>query len=305
MIARNASAEPFRAEHRDVAQLFADNLGPVIERTQTAASIRQEAAAVAGATAPETVSAAGSFHDAFLGAAAQELKPPLTAIVAYSDVLDQNDRRMAPAMRSEFVGRVRSEAQRLMGVVDDVLDLFRLELGRYMLDLHLGSVNDVVKEAIAAVRPAAAAKDVAIEVSLDESIPAQHLDQGKLRQSAIFLLRNAVRFSPAKGRVAVATKLGDGDVQIVVLDRGPACDPEEAYALESSEGSDPKARKREGFGLHLAKRFVELHGGTVGVGTATDGSVMFWIQLPWSGNLTSLTGDDPFAEELTRIGSGS
>jgi len=309
MIARNASAEPFRIEHRDVAQLFADNLGPVIDRTVASASLRQKAAAVADAPALETAGAAGSFQDTFVDAAGHELKAPLAAILAYADVLDQNDRRMTPAMRSEFVGRLRSDTQRMIEMVDEVLDLVRLELGRYTLDLHLGNLNEAVKEAIAAVRPDAAAKEVAIESSLDETIPAHHIDAAKLRQSAIYLLRNAIRFSPEKGRVAVATKLGDGDVQIVVLDGGPAFDPQGAaaiYELESGARSDPKpARNGEGFGLHLTKRFVELHGGTVGAGVASDGSSMFWIQLPWSRDLTPLVGADPFAQELVRIDAGS
>jgi K+-sensing histidine kinase KdpD len=308
MIARSASAEPFRIEHRDVAQLFADDLGPVIDRTVASASLRQKAAAVADEPAIETAGAAGSFQDTFLRAAGHELRSPLAAILAYADVLDQNDRRMTPAMRSEFVGRVRSDTQRMMETVDEVLDLARLELGRYIPDLHPGNLNDVVREAIAAVRPDAAAKEVAIESSLDETIPAQHIDAAKLRRSAIYLLRNAIRFSPAKGRVAVATKLGDGDAQIVVLDGGPTFDPQGAaaiYELESGARSDPEsARSGEGFGLHLTKRFVELHGGTVGAGVASDGSSMFWIQLPWSRDLTPAVGTDPLAEELVRIDSG-
>ena len=304
MISRSGNAEPFTDDHREVAQLFANNLGPIIERSLAASTLRKNVAEVAAAPAAETVSAAGSFQDSFLTAAGHELKSPLTSIVAYSEVLDQNDRRMTPAMRTEFTGRVRGEAQRMMGVVDDILDLVRLDLGRYMLDLHVGGVNAVVKEAVEAVRPAADAKQVAIEAALDESIPAQHLDTAKLRQSVVHLLRNAVRFAPARSRVAVATRFGDGDVTIEIRDRGPTFDVVEAseiYEIESAAGGSVKrARDGSGFGLHLAKRFVELHGGAVGAGTTAEGEALLWIRLPWGGDLSPLVGADPFAEELTK-----
>ncbi|HEY6572074.1 MAG TPA: GAF domain-containing sensor histidine kinase [Candidatus Eisenbacteria bacterium] len=304
-ISRAASAEAFRAEHRDVAQLFADNIGPVIERARGAASLRQNTAAVADVPAPVESSVAGSFQDSFLHSAGQELKSPLTAIVAYSEVLDQNDKRMTPAMRTEFTGRVRSEAQRMMGLVDDVLDLVRLELGRYVLELRLGNVNDLVKEAADAVRPLAAAKGISLELTLDDTITNQHLDPAKLRHSVIHLLRNAVRFSPVKSRVTVGTKLGDGEVRISVADKGPAieaADPAEIFEIDVVARNDQKrARNGEGFGLHLTKRFVELHGGSVGAGASPDGGSVLWIQLPWSSDLSTLVGADPFVEELTQF----
>ena len=303
-IARSKSAELFRPEHRDLAQLFADSVGPVIERARGAAALRQNAAAVTGALVPTDVSVAGPFQDSFIQSAGQELKAPLTAIVAYSEVLDQDDKRMSPAMRAEFSERLRTEAQRLMGLVDDVLDLVRLELGRYVLELRIGQVNDVVKEAIEAVCVQASAKGITLEASLDDQIPSQHLDTAKLRHSMVHLLRNAISFAPAKSRVTIVTKLGDGDVRITVLDQGPAVEahsPGEIFEIDVVAKNELKrAKNGVGFGLHLAKRFVELHGGTVGAGAAPDGGSMLWIELPWTGDLSTLVGVDAFAEELTQ-----
>jgi len=306
-ISRAASADRFRVEHRDVAKAFADSIGPVIDRARGAATLRQDTAAVAAAAAPTGQSAAGSFEDLFLQSAGQELKSPLTAMVAYSEVLEQNDKRMTPAMRSEFVGRIRSEADRTMGLIDDVLDLVRLELGRYVLELRVGNVNRVVREAMDSVAPSAGAKELTFEARLDETIPDQHLDTPKLLHSIIHLLRNAVRYSPSKGSVVVETKLGDGDVTISVIDGGPAPDsehPDEVFELEgglaSGDGAPKRARQSPGFGLHLTKRFVELHGGSVGASTSAEGASVFWIQLPWGGDLSTLVGGDPFAEELAR-----
>lgn len=304
-VVRTSSAEPFREEHRDLAQLFADNVGPVIERTLAAAALRQNTAATAAAPPPLEASAAGgSFQDAFVTSAAQELKSPLASIVAYSEVLDQNDRRLTPAMRAEFSARVRGEAQRMMGLVDDVLDVVRLELGRYVLELRVGNVNDVVKNAVESVRAAAAGRQVAVELALDSKIPNQHLDPAKLRQAVAHLVGNGVRFTPARGTVRVETILGDGEVRVEIRDGGRTSDAatsDDLFELDSMTRAEGKRAKQGlGFGLHLTKRFVELHGGTVGVEPAEQGA-LFRIRLPWGGDLTPLIGEDPFVEELARL----
>ncbi len=137
-----------------------------------------------------------------------------------------------------------------------------------------------------------------------QRIPSQHFDLAKLRHSVTHLLRNAILFSPPSSRVTIATLMGDGDVRITVLDRGPAvdaADPAEIFEIDVVARNEQKrVRNGVGFGLHLTKRFVELHGGTVGAGATPDGGSMLWIQLPWSSDLSTLVGEDPFAEELTR-----
>jgi two-component system sensor histidine kinase BaeS len=103
----------------------------------------------------------------------------------------------------------------------------------------------------------------------------------------------------------VTTAMEEGEVRITIQDKGPAFDAEEAseiYEIETDGGRDRKrARHRHGFGLHLAKRFVELHGGSVGAEAAADGGGVLWIRLPWSGDVSPLVGADPFAEELARM----
>src|SRR5688572_4678291 len=304
-VCRAARAEPFRLEHRDIGQLFAENVASVLDRACVMDRLRRTTTSLAAAAAPEPAGVPGEFRDSFLGAAGTELKSPLTAIVAYSEVLDSNDRKMTPSMRHEFTGRLRSEAQRLMSLVDDVLDLVRLELGRYLLELRVANVNDVVRAAIEAVRHQADAKSIALETALDQRIPNQHLDPTKVRQSIANVLRNGIRFSPMKGRIRVATWLRDDGVVVEIKDSGPPVSPEEADAVFDLESAAHEECKRckdgLGFGLHLAKRFVELHGGSVSAGPdATGGGAAFWIRLPRGEDLAQMVGTDPFAEELAR-----
>ena len=303
-VSRAAKAAPFTLDHRNVGQLFADNVAASIDRARVMDRLRQSTSLI-GATTTAEAAPAGVFRDSFLSAASAELKSPLTSIVAYSEVLDQNERKMTPSMRLEFTARLRIEAQRMMGLVEDVLDVVRLEMGRYMMELTVSNVNESVRTAIESVRPQAEARGIALELALDQNIPDQHLDAVKLRQAVLSLVRNGIRFSPPKGRVRVSTWLRDDSVTIEIRDSGPPV-PEETAALvfdleQAAAGELKRCKDGLGFGLHLAKRFVELHGGTVAAGSepGTSGA-SFWIRLPRGGDLARLVGADPFVEELAK-----
>ena len=302
-VCRAPKADPFRLEHRDIGQLFADNVAAVIDRAQAMVRVRQTAAA-AEASPQAFENAVSPFRDVLLSAAAAELKAPLSTIVAYSQVLDQNEGKMTPATRQEFSDRLRNEAERTMGIIDDVLDLVRLELGRYLLDLHVGNVNQIARTAIDFVKPAAGKHGITIDVDLDPTIPDQHLDPTKLHQSVLHLLRNAIRLSPAKGRVRLSTALLEKGIRLEVQDAGPSVSVDGSRILFDLEGIGVSAGKRSaegmGFGLHLARRFVELYGGQIGADPAPDGGAVFWLLLPRGDDLATLIGKDPFVEDLTR-----
>jgi signal transduction histidine kinase len=303
-VCRALKAEPFRLEHRDIGQLFADNVAAVIDRAQAMVRIRQTAAAAGTEPPPTAESATGPFRDLFLTTATSELKTPLATIVAYSEVLDQNEGKMTPAMRKEFSDRLRDEAQRTMVLVDDVLDLVRLEMGRYLLDLHFTGVNQIARAAIDLAKPMAEARGITMDADLDPAIPDQHLDPAKLRQSILHLLRNAVRLSPAKGRVRLKTSINEQGIQVEVHDAGPSIPAEAAASVFELESVGERHGKRcgdgMGFGLHLARRFVELHGGQVGAGPSPEGGATFWLVLPRGEDLSSLIGSDSFAEDLAK-----
>ena len=303
---RALKAEPFKLEHRDIGQLFADNVAQVIERALLVQHLEARASGPKpGGPVPKEAAApsATPFQDSFLSSAENELKAPLTTILAYSEVLDQNDKRMTTSMRREFTARVRGEAQRLLTLVDDVLDLARLETGRYLLDLRVDNVNAVARAAVETVRGMAASKQVELSLTVDDKIPDQHLDAGKVRQAILHLVQNGIRFSPPKGRVSVTTWLGDEHIQIEVRDSGPMVEPEAAplvFDIEAQgEGLSKRVKDGLGFGLHLTKRFVELHGGQVGVGESPSGAgAAFWIRLPRGEGLENVIGRDPFVEQI-------
>ena len=303
-VCRASCADPFRIEHRDVGQLFADNVAPVIDRAQAQLRFREAAAAAGTVTPPAEELASGAFRDVFLTSAANELKSPLTSLVAYTEVFDQNDPAMTPATRREFTARLYEEAQRMLGLVDDVLDLVRLELGRYLLDVRLGSVNQAVRAARDIVAPFAESRSVAIDLDLEGSIPDQHFDPAKIRQSLVHILRHAIRFSPQRSRVRLRSVVDGEGMLIEVKDSGPTIPAEASEAMFNLESVGDqfgkRCKERQGFGLHLARRFVELHGGRVGAGPAPDGGAVIWMRLPRGEDLSSLLGSAPFMEDFAK-----
>lgn len=303
-VSRAVKSDPFRMEHRDIGQLFAQNVAGVIDRAVLMMRLRQT---TVPENRPESGSqpAIGAFRDSFLSAAARELGSPLTTILAYSEVLDQNDRRMTPAMRLEFTSRVRSEAQRLNALLSDVLDSVRVELGRYLLELDRVNLNELIRESAESARPIAKAKELDLELALDSKIPDQLLDASKLRYAIGSLLKNGIRFSPPKGQIRVTSWLGDESVQIEFRDAGPPIAPESAPLLfdleHAADQGGPRAKDGLLFGLHLARRYVELHNGSIGAGPAPDGTgAMFWICVPRGEDVSRLIGSDPFVEEIAK-----
>jgi signal transduction histidine kinase len=192
----------------------------------------------------------------------------------------------------------------MLHLIDDVLDLVRLELGRYLLDLRFENVNPVAEAAVDSVRHLADGKRVTIQVALDGSIPNQHLDPAKMRQAITHLLRNAIRFSPPKAGVRLSTSVDDEGVTIEVRDAGPpiqSASTSSLFELEiPADALGARSKEGLGLGLHLTRRFVELHGGSVGAGPTPEGGAAFWIRLPRGEDLASILGSDPFVEELAR-----
>jgi signal transduction histidine kinase len=177
-------------------------------------------------------------------------------------------------------------------------------MGRYLLDLHMTNVNKVAREALELAKPLAEERGVAVDVDLDPAIPDHHMDPGKLRQSILHFLRNAIRLSPAKGRVRLATALEEQGIRVEVQDSGPSIATDACATVFDIESIGGQHEKRcgdgMGFGLHLTRRFVELHGGQVGAGPTPSGGATFWFVLPRGEGLTKMIGDDAFAEDLAQ-----
>lgn len=272
----------FEPHHAELLELFAEHVGGLIERAETLERLGSQARELEADN--RRLQESHRLKDVFLGTATHELKTPLTSVIAYAELLDDNDNRLSREQRTEFLRRLRTEASRLLALIDEILDLTRLESGKLVLKRAAVSLSEVAHGAVETTRATAARHGVTLVESYGDALPPVFVDEVKMRQVVTNLLVNAVKFSPDASRVEVRTAL-DGDwLTLEVVDHGPGVPADEtAHIFELFGQAVTVGGEREvglGIGLHLVKRITELHGGHVGV-NSTDGSgSTFWVRLP-------------------------
>jgi signal transduction histidine kinase len=261
---------------------YCSQLGSLLDRRHTEKALtgarrRAEAAARLAEGALQQAQAADRAKTNFLANVTHELRTPLNAIIGFSEIIGS----AAPAADNAAYGKYIHEAgTRLLGIVNNVLTLARIEADKLEVDEQIASLNEVLCASIKASRPDADAKSVAIAQETD-SDHLVHLDPNKMKQAFGHLLSNAVKFNAEGGAVRVSTKLlPAGDLLVSIRDTGcgiPADDLERV--LEPfNQVEDHLTRENEGvgLGLPLARAMIRLHGGEltltseVGVGTLVD-----------------------------------
>lgn len=276
------STEPFREDHLEVLRVFGAHIAAVIDRAEMMERMGTRTRELEADV--EQLAETNRLKDVFLSTASHELKTPLSSVMAYAELLDDQEERLTREQAREFVTRLRGEAQRLLGLVDDILDLSRLESGAMELKLGHLSLNAVVRDAMQTTRGLARKYGVELRDDLDETLPALPLDEVRIRQVVVNLLVNGIRFSPRDEAVTVRTRLDGRFLRLEVNDRGPGLAPTAALHIFDLFGHGPggegDGRTGLGLGLHLVKRLAELHGGHVGVQDMAGEGSTFWVKLP-------------------------
>lgn len=274
--------ERFEDHHRELLLMFAEHVGAVIDRAEAMERLGVRTRELEQDN--QRLIEANRLKDVFLSTTSHELKTPLTSVIAYAELLDDNEERLEPAQRGEFLRRLRSEAGRLLSLIEDILDLSRLESGRLVLKRAEVRLEELMRTAVETSRSMAERRGVQVRVSGAAGLPALHLDEVKMRQVLVNLLVNAVKFSPEGSTVELSAAPEDDFVRLEVRDQGPGVRPEDAATIfelfaQGVDGQDG-ARGGLGIGLHLVKRISELHGGHVGVNSGAEGGSTFWVRLP-------------------------
>jgi signal transduction histidine kinase len=274
--------EPFKEHHREMLRMFAEHVGAVIDRAEAMERLNVRTRALEEANVK--LNELNQLKDVFLSTASHELKTPLSSVIAYTELLEDNLERLDPAQRADFLRRLRSEAVRLMGLIEDILDLSRLESGKLILRRQLVDLNDIVRDSVETTRTAAEKHSLRIVEEYSEDLPQLMLDEVKMRQVVVNLLGNAIRFSPTGAEITLRTWREPDHFVIEVADHGPGIPPEETPHIFELFGQGVRGREARdgglGIGLHLVKRISELHGGHVGVNTTPGEGSTFWVRLP-------------------------
>lgn len=223
---------------------------------------------------------ATKIQSQFLATVSHELRTPLTSIIAFTELLQK---QATEGKQREYLEDVHESSRRLLDMVNNLLDLSRLEAGRLELFTDLVELPELIYDVVRTLRPLADQKDIRLEVEPIPPLPLVLIDPLRIRQVLMNLVGNAVKFTPSGGMVAVGAQPQPGWVEVSVSDTGPGVAPAdqalifEAFRrVESAHGHHPGS----GLGLALCRNLVELHGGRIWVEAAPGGGSTFRFTLP-------------------------
>jgi len=272
-----------------LALALADRAALAIENSRLYAQerqLRQELEAL-----NHQVQEANRLKTEFVTVVTHELRSPLTSIAGYIELLLEGEGREGAEAQREYLRIVKRNADRLLEMINDLLDIARIEAGKLELKRLPLDLGGLIREAVRALRPQIEGKGQHLILDLAEPLPAVTGDPERITQILINLVSNAHKYTPQGGRVTVATRAEGAQVRISVRDTGIGLSSEEQQKLFTKffRAQHPLVREAGGTGLGLAitRALVELHGGTLTVDSAPGQGATFSVALPTRHNVTS------------------
>jgi signal transduction histidine kinase len=223
----------------------------------------------------------------FLANMSHELRTPLNAIIGFSEVMESGMAGPMSEKQKEFAADIRDSGKHLLSLINDILDLSKIEAGKMELDLKRFDVRMAIDNAMTLVRGRAERHGIRLEANVSPDVTEYDGDERKFKQILLNLLTNAIKFTPEDGMVRLAATRANDGYAFSVTDTGvgiAAEDLERVFEEFQQVGSD-SARKAEGtgLGLSLTRRLVELHGGTIRVSSTPGKGSAFTFTLPREG----------------------
>ena len=220
----------------------------------------------------------------FLANMSHELRTPLNAVIGFSEVLLERMFGEVNPKQEEYLNDILSSGKHLLSLINDILDLSKIEAGRMELEAQAFDLPSALDNALTLIRERAARHSIRLEVQVDPAIGEVVADERKVKQVLLNLLSNAVKFTPEGGKITMSAALNGDAVSVSVADTGIgiAAEDQEAVFEEFRQVGDDYARKREGtgLGLALARRLVELHGGALSVQSELGKGSTFTFTIP-------------------------
>jgi signal transduction histidine kinase len=272
-VTRNRSGE-FPAETIELLRTLATQSALAIENARLFHEIEDKS---------RQLEAASRHKSEFLANMSHELRTPLNAIIGFSEVLGERMFGELNEKQEEYLKDIHASGQHLLSLINDILDLSKIEAGRMELELTEFNLPATLDNALTLVRERAGRHGIALHMTVDDRVEHVQADERKIKQVILNLLSNAIKFTPEEGRIDVRAVPGDGIIEVSVSDTGVGIAPEDQEAVfEEFRQVGPSAAKQEGTGLGLAlcRKFIELHGGTIRVTSAVGAGSTFTFRLP-------------------------
>ena len=219
----------------------------------------------------------------FLANMSHELRTPLNAILGFGELMLDGVYGEVPERMRAPIERMQSNGKHLLGLINDVLDLSKIEAGQLSLSLADYSVDELVRGVYGAVEPLATEKKLSLSMSVPPGLPPAHGDERRLAQTLLNLVGNAIKFTD-KGEVAIEVAAGEDALTFSVRDTGPGiAEADQARIFDEFQQVDnsiTKAKSGSGLGLAIARRIVEMHGGRIWVDSTPGAGATFSFTAP-------------------------
>jgi signal transduction histidine kinase len=219
----------------------------------------------------------------FLANMSHELRTPLNAILGYNELMRNNVYGETAGRMSAVLTRIQSNGRHLLKLINDVLDLSKIEAGQFTLSLADYSIKQVVHSVRAAVEPLATEKRLAFKVEVPSDLPLGCGDERRLTQALLNLVSNAIKFTDA-GEVTIKVSAANGAFTLSVRDTGPGIDPADQVRIfeefQQADSSITKKKGGTGLGLSIARHIIEMHGGRIWVESRVGNGATFFFTVP-------------------------
>ena len=274
LIVSRRTVRPFDAKQIELIETFADQAVIAIENVRLFDEIQDKSRQLAEAS---------QHKSQFLANMSHELRTPLNAILGYNELIVDGIYGTPSEKMQAVLKRVESNGRHLLGLINAVLDLSKIEAGQFTLDLADYSLQNVAQTVYNAVEPLALDKKLVFKAEVQSDLPPGRGDERRLTQVLLNLVGNAIKFTDA-GEVVIKADASNGTFNLAVRDTGPGISAADQAKLfqEFQQADNSMTRKKEGTGLGLAisKRIIEMHGGRIWMESQLGKGSTFFVMLP-------------------------